>query len=64
MIYLSIHEYCENCPNFEASVDVTVIESCNPERPYTYNTVIKCEHENKCKNMMRYLKTEVKKNDV
>lgn len=67
MIKVEVQPYCSNCPNFEPDVEVekTVLETMNYRETISRcDTYIRCEHANKCKNMMRYLQTEGKKNDV
>ena len=63
MIKLELEPYCQNCPNFEPRVEVHTIE-CGFGDLVRYDTFIKCENAHKCKNMMRYLQMEEKKNDV
>ena len=63
MIKLELEPYCQNCPNFEPDTEILTIQDYDSD-PIRYDTFIKCENANKCKNMMRYLQNEVKKNDV
>lgn len=63
MITLELEPYCENCPNFEPATEIFTINSGFGDL-IRYDTFVKCENANKCKNMMRYLQMEGKKNDV
>lgn len=63
MIKLDLEPYCGNCPNFEPEVEVITIETGYGEL-VRYDSFVKCENASKCRNMMRYLRTEEKRNDV
>ena len=54
MIQLDIHEYCHDCPSFEAHVH-------KPQGYYSDNifipttdTIISCEHKTYCKHVQKY----------
>lgn len=56
MITLDVESYCNNCPGFEADVDITCLHD---EQMYKmYNTFIRCRNRNKCKTIYDHLKEE------
>lgn len=59
MIILSVHEYCHNCPNFEAEVMQENYEysAAFGPRCKKYSHTITCVHEQRCETMMDYLKS-------
>ena len=62
MIKLEVEKYCENCPEFEADVDKTSYISSSMQSIHESfcNTVISCEHKNRCRVIMDYLSKEKK----
>ena len=67
MIKLEVEKYCENCPEFEASVEQNVIGmaaydslATQPIHESFCNTVISCEHRERCRVIMDYLSKEKK----
>ena len=61
MIKLEVEKYCESCPEFEASVEQNVIGMAAYDSLAICNTVISCEHKNRCRVIIDYLSKE--KND-
>lgn len=58
MITVDVAEYCSTCMDFEPDVQL-------PEKLYTNNeeivisdTIIRCSHRNRCKNIERYLRLQ------
>ena len=49
MIELSVKEYCQECPDFDAKVTVKYDENKN-----IYTTVT-CKHAKRCEGIKRYL---------
>ena len=60
MIKLEVEKYCENCPEFEADVDKTSYISSSMQSIHESfcNTVITCEHRERCRVIMDYLSKE------
>ena len=60
MIKLEVEKYCENCPEFEADVDKTSYISSSMQSIHESfcNTVITCEHSERCRVIMDYLSKE------
>ncbi len=57
MIELYVEEYCSNCPDFEAEVD----KDCYENGVYVKRiTRISCKNMDKCREIMKYLKEQVK----
>lgn len=62
MIKLDIREYCHNCLDFEA--DVERGQKCLMHRDdagtmiHQTDTIVRCEHRNRCKAIKRYLEKE------
>ena len=60
-IRLITAEYCADCMDFGPVVE-------KPEKTYMYNganciqtnTIVTCENANKCENLVRYLRKEMK----
>lgn len=55
MIVLRVEGYCQNCPDFEADVDVS---RCYGMNVNIINTLITCKHCERCASHMRYLEAE------
>lgn len=55
MIELKVEEYCHNCPEFEADVDVDDFgyKTYNGYILHT-NTTVKCEHAKRCQAIFEY----------
>lgn len=58
MIRLVVEPYCNNCPEFEATKDVFKTENF-AENQQDYVTYISCEHEDRCRSIVEYLKGEI-----
>lgn len=56
MIKLAIEPYCENCPEFEAKLNK--IEFSYLDRMTEHDTIITCEHCDKCATIYEHLKKE------
>lgn len=61
MICLYVEDYCQNCPEFEP--ETSRIQECDFESGIHINTIVHCEHQKRCENFMRYLKSKLKEND-
>lgn len=58
MIKLNTEKYCENCPEFDAKV---IKIGCDGD--YIVSTTIVCEHLEKCRRLVLYLKDSIIKSD-
>lgn len=57
MIKLEIADYCQNCPGFEAEVEnPTLIYNALGDVDYLGDTLIRCEHRERCKNVYKQVK--------
>lgn len=54
MIELIVKDYCGNCQEFEPIVDQYY------DLGDTCNTFIHCEHEGRCRNMYKFIKSQKK----
>ena len=67
MIRLDIERYCHDCLEFEADVErpikVDYIGTNKEQMTCLSDTVIRCEHRYKCKNIQQHLEREVTGND-
>ncbi len=65
MIKLDVDNWCDNCNEFSPNVAVTEYEyadyMCGTMRT-DYDTVVTCEHRDRCAAIKRYLEEE-KRND-
>lgn len=59
MIELNVMDICHECSKFEPRV----LEGClyAQDRVTAFKKVIVCEHDNECRNMMKFLKKEMMK---
>lgn len=57
MIKVSVEKYCENCPEFEPDVYKSTIANLAC-RPMHTETIIRCEHRERCHRMYQCLKEE------
>ena len=55
-IKLQVEEYCQNCPNFEATVEKFDFNAGGTT--YLYDTVIKCSNAEQCGHMMEFLRNQ------
>lgn len=66
MIFLKVEDYCHNCPDFEADVKTSCAEHWDMER-HSYirlvNTLITCEHCDRCACQMKYLEDQKRKEE-
>jgi hypothetical protein len=62
MIVLNVEEYCHNCPDFEAYVerDICNFDIVLSASNMKCNHIITCEHEDRCRQIKKYLEEEVK----
>ncbi len=56
MIRLYVEAYCHNCPNFEPAVEKLDCGYCDT---VLNETVVKCEHHDRCANQMEYFRLEI-----
>lgn len=49
MIELSVKDYCQECPDFDAKVNVKYDEN------KTIHTTVTCKHAKRCEGIKRYL---------
>lgn len=63
MIKLDIDEYCHNCPEFESDVKKDVIHCRNLDfnKASIVNTIITCEHRERCRAIKKFLEEEKNK---
>ena len=63
MITLDICDYCHNCEDFEAALDKREYETYADNEGTSYHTdiTVHCRYRNRCANLFRYLKKEIKK---
>lgn len=62
MIELKVEPRCHECPEFEPTV-ATVNSLYADERLVSVDTIIKCKHKQKCDNLLKYIKEEIKNDD-
>lgn len=58
MIELSVKEYCQECPDFDAKVTVKnddVYQYGNETPIRICNTTVTCKHAKRCEGIKRYL---------
>lgn len=58
MIELSVKEYCQECPDFDAKVSVKYDEIHDDRRCKTTKTIcttVTCMHAKRCEGIKRYL---------
>lgn len=60
MIKLEVDKYCDNCPEFESHVIKNTIY-CNSTT--ITNTIIECEHRERCRSIKKFLENKENKND-
>ena len=58
MIELKVEDYCQDCPRFEADVQCQQYYSMDY---MTCATTVKCKFRKQCRNIMKYLKEQSKK---
>lgn len=56
MIKLRVESYCDNCPNFEPSVQKQTVTPFDDALTVT-NTFIYCANRCQCEEIKKYLKT-------
>lgn len=61
MIKLTVEDYCQNCPEFEADV-IKTKAFCVDE--VINHTTITCEHRDKCAQLKSYIERNTNKNDI
>lgn len=54
MIELSVMEICHECEKFDPIALKN--DLCSNDKKYAYQTVVTCEHNIECRNMLTYLK--------
>ena len=60
MIQLSIEDYCQDCPDFNARVDRdTLYDNRNIKTGYC--TSITCQYAHRCRNIARMIKKQMEK---
>lgn len=60
MIRLEIEKYCEDCPEFEPTVDkenIELYDSSLRQHIMKCDTRIFCEHKKRCEKMVDFLNT-------
>lgn len=60
MIELIVNDFCEDCPEFEPDVEKCVIE-CGWGNTLKHDTTIKCKHEDRCVNIVKYMVDQARK---
>ena len=61
---IKIEPYCENCPEFEPVCTTSCFYSNDDEYTKLIQRVIYCKHNKRCKNLVRYLKNQIDKEEV
>ena len=56
MIELKIEDYCQDCPEFKAEINESVVIDRSIKQ-----TQIRCKHEDRCLSIKTYLETVVGK---
>ena len=56
MIKLNLHEYCQECPEYEPLVDKCEHRSCDGTVRVT--TTVSCEHYERCGQIIRFLERQ------
>lgn len=57
MIRIEVEDYCHSCRDFNADVAIT---TRNFDRNEWTDTIIRCEHRNRCSGLVRYLERKLK----
>lgn len=61
MIYLCVEDYCQDCPEFKPKTStVEVYDFTSDEH---LDTIVHCEHKERCEKFIRYLKGKLKETD-
>lgn len=55
MIKLDIDRYCDNCPKFEAHVEINSINCATLTSKTITHTTITCEHQDMCRSIKEFL---------
>lgn len=57
MIELSVKDYCQECPDFDAKVTVKYdeIENVKGKKSKIIYTTVTCKHAKRCEGIKRYL---------
>ena len=53
---LTLHGYCENCPNFSVACEKTRLKTKNYGEDDVISYTIYCEHEDMCRNIWQHIK--------
>lgn len=61
MIHLYVEDYCQDCPEFEP--EKSMVRGYDLEFDGYINTIVHCEHQERCEKFMRYLKGKLKESD-
>lgn len=62
MIRISVEDYCQDCPDFEAEVKKNTLVSC--AIPISTDTCITCKYSDRCRQIHKYMiSNESKKGD-
>lgn len=59
MIRLEVEDYCQDCDEFKPAAEVIESYSIAIEGKRCL-TCVRCKHEHRCREMIRYLKKKVK----
>ena len=57
MIRLDVDNYCSTCPDFEPDVEKYILGYDHDLK--VVNTIIRCEHRDRCRNTAKYLREEL-----
>lgn len=66
MIKLSVMEYCEDCPEFEAHVEKREYMEDDAFSQFCFvksNTVVTCAHRDRCELVKTYLRNKLKEKE-
>lgn len=65
MIKLEVQPYCSDCLDFEASVkEPQITRGVGGDVVAHTDTVVKCRNARRCESLMRYLKKQMKGEEV
>ena len=58
MITIDVEEYCSTCMDFEPDVQLPEKLYAKNEEIVVSDTIIRCSHRNRCKNIERHLRLQ------
>lgn len=61
MIKLDVADYCHTCIEFSPEADIPVVYLTNNHPVILGDTVVRCEHQERCRNIQRNLEKNIQK---